>query len=48
MSKLTKKQKAFVGKVDLQRLNVQILDEYGNPVSLNGLDFSFCMEVEHE
>jgi len=41
-------KREYTGKVDLQRLNVQILDEYGNPVSLNGLDFSFCMEVEHE
>jgi hypothetical protein len=41
-------KREYTGKVDLQRLNVQLLDEYGNPVSLNGLDFSFCMEVEHE
>jgi hypothetical protein len=41
-------KREYTGKVDLQRLHVQLLDEYGNPVSLNGLDFSFCMEVEHE
>jgi len=41
-------RREYKGKVDLQKLNVQILNEYGNPVSLNGLDFSFCMEVEHE
>jgi len=41
-------KRQYSGKIDLQKLNVQILDEYGNPVSLNGLDFSFCMEVEHE
>jgi hypothetical protein len=41
-------KRQYTGKIDLQKLNVQILDEYGNPVSLNGLDFSFCMEVEHE
>jgi hypothetical protein len=41
-------KREYTGKIDLQKLNVQILDEYGNPVSLNGLDFSFCMEVEHE
>lgn len=41
-------KREYTGKIDLQRLNVQVLNEYGNPVSLNGLDFSFCMEVEHE
>jgi hypothetical protein len=38
----------FTGKVDLQKLNIQLVDETGNPVDLNGLDFSFCLEVEHE
>jgi hypothetical protein len=41
-------RREYTGKVDLQKLNVQLLNEYGNPVCLNGLDFSFCMEVEHE
>jgi hypothetical protein len=41
-------KREYTGKVDLQRLNVQLLDEYGNPVSLNGLDFSFCVKVEHQ
>ena len=40
--------RSYTGKIDLQRLNIQLLDEYGNPVDLNGLDFSFCMKVEHE
>ncbi len=38
----------YTGKVDLQRLNVQLVDDRGVPVDLNGLDFSFCIEVEHE
>jgi hypothetical protein len=29
-------------------MNVQLLDENGNNVALNGLDYSFCLEVEHE
>jgi len=40
--------RSFTGKIDIQKLNVQLLDENGNPVSLNGLDFSFCIEVVHE
>lgn len=38
----------FSGKVNLQKLGVQLFDEYGNIVDLNGLDFSFCIKIEHE
>jgi hypothetical protein len=41
-------RREYNGKIDLQKLNIKILDEYGRPVSLNGLEFSFCMEIEHE
>jgi len=29
-------------------MNVKLLYENGNIVSLNGVDFSFLLEVEHE
>ena len=38
----------YSGKVDLQKLNFQLLNEIGNPISLNGYDYSLCLEVEHE
>jgi len=41
-------RRSYTGKIDLQKLNVQLVDDIGNPVNLNGLDFSFCLEVEHE
>ena len=41
-------KRSYTGKTDLQRLRVQLVHENGNIVSLNGLDFSFCLEVEHE
>jgi len=41
-------RRSYNGKVDLQKLAIQLIDEYGTPVDLNGLDFSFCMEVEYE
>jgi len=41
-------RREYTGKIDLQKLNIKVLDEYGRPVSLNGLEFSFCMEIEHE
>ena len=41
-------KRTYNGKIDLQKLNVQLLDENGFVVNLNGIDFSFCMEVEYE
>jgi len=41
-------RRTYAGKVDIQRLSVQLVDDVGVPVSLNGLDYSFCLEVEHE
>lgn len=41
-------KRSYSGRVDLQKLCVQLVDDNGSPVSLNGLDFSFCLEVEHE
>ena len=40
--------RSYTGKTDLQKLNVQIVNEWGIPVNLNGLDFSFTIMVEHE
>jgi len=40
--------RTYTGKIDLQKLNLQLLNEFGNPVSLNGMDFSLCLEVEYE
>ena len=41
-------RRQYSGKVDLQKLNIQLIDDTGTPVDLNGMDFSFCLEVEHE
>lgn len=41
-------RRTYSGKVDLQKLSIQLVDDIGNPVSLNGLDYSFCLEIEHE
>ena len=37
--------RSYTGKIDLQKLQVQLLDDYGAPIYLNGNDFSFCLEV---
>lgn len=38
----------YAGKVDLHRMNFQLLNEIGNPISLNGHDYSLCLEIEHD
>lgn len=40
--------RTYGNKVNLQRLNVQLVNEMGVPMNLNGLDFSFCLEMETE
>jgi hypothetical protein len=41
-------RRSYTGKIDIQKLKIQLVNEYGIPINLNGLDFSFCLEVEHE
>ena len=41
-------KRAYNGATDIQKLNVQLLNDNGLPIILNGLDFSFCMEIEYE
>ena len=38
----------YNGKIDLQKVNIQLLTETGAPVDLNGNDFSFCVEATYE
>lgn len=41
-------KRSYNGKIDLQRFKIQLVNEIGNPVDLNGLDFSFTLEIEYE
>lgn len=41
-------KRSYNGKVDLHRLKIQLVNEMGNPMNLNGLDFSFSLQVEYE
>ena len=45
---LTTDTRSYTGKIDLQKLNVQLLNESGIPMMLNGQDFSFCLEAACE
>jgi len=40
--------RSYTGKIDIQRLNIQLVNENGMPVNLNGMDFSFCLRLTHE
>ena len=40
--------RSYTGKTDLQKLNVQIVNAWGIPVNLNGLDYSFTIAIECE
>lgn len=40
--------RSYTGKIDLHKLNVQLLNEYGKPMILNGMDFALCLEIINE
>jgi hypothetical protein len=40
--------RSYTGKVDIQKLNVQLVNDNGTVMNLNGADFSFCLRLEHE
>ena len=41
-------KRVYTGKVDLQRLKIQLVNEYGAHINLNGVDFSFVLDIEYE
>ena len=40
--------RGYSGKIDLHKLNLQVVNDIGTPLPLNGYDFSLCLEVEHD
>lgn len=36
----------YFGPVDIQKLQIQILDEYGRILNLNNMDYSFCLTFQ--
>ena len=36
----------YYGPVDIQKLQIQLLDEYGRIIDLNNMDFSFCLILQ--
>lgn len=40
------KTRTYTGPVDIEKLKIQLIDEYGRIVNINGSDFSFSLEFE--
>jgi len=40
--------RGYSGKIDLNKMNLQIVSDIGTPLPLNGYDFSLCLEIEHD
>ena len=40
--------RTYSGKTDIQRLHIKLIDEWGNTVDLNKMDFSFSLEIRYE
>ena len=36
----------YFGPVDIQKLQIQLLDEYGRILNLNNMDYSFCLQFQ--
>ena len=45
---ITSDTRTYSGKKDIQRINVKLLNEFGQIMDLNGHDVSFCLRIEHE
>ena len=45
---LVSAKREYSGKADIQRLKLEIVNEWGQVMNLNSMDFSFCLEVEYD
>jgi hypothetical protein len=36
----------YFGPVNIQKLQIQLLDEYGRIINLNNMDYSICLTME--
>lgn len=43
---LTTSPRQYFGPVDIQKLQIQLLDEYGRILNLNNMDYSFCLTFQ--
>jgi len=45
---LVSEVRKYLEKVNIQRMNLQLLDDAGRVIQLNGADFSLCLRLVHE
>lgn len=45
---LVSEVRKYLEKVNIQRVSLQLLDDAGRPVQLNGADFSVCLRLVHD
>jgi hypothetical protein len=45
---LVSEVRKYLEKVNIQRMNLQLLDDAGRVIQLNGADFSLCLKLVHE
>jgi hypothetical protein len=45
---LVSEVRKYLEKVNIQRMNLQLLDDAGQVINLNGADFSVCLRLVHE
>ena len=45
---LVSEVRKYLEKVNIQRMNLQLLDDAGRVIQLNGTDFSLCLKLVHE
>jgi hypothetical protein len=46
LSNQLNRTREFFGPVDISRLKIKLLDEYGRPINLNNMDWSMSMVFE--
>jgi len=45
---LVSEVRKYLEKVNIQRMNLQLLDDAGRVIHLNGADFSVCLRLVHD
>ena len=43
---LVTEPRRYFGPVDIQRLHIRLLDEYGRNININNADYSFCLNLK--
>jgi hypothetical protein len=43
---LVTNSRQYFGPVDIQKMQIQLLDEYGRILDLNNMDYSFCLSFQ--